>query len=48
MFDTRPQPLTDPKHLDEFDRIFKHNEYAEESPKEECKDCECSLTEDNR
>jgi hypothetical protein len=47
MFDTRPQPLTDPKHLDEFDRIFKHNDYAED--KEECEDCEeckCSLTTD--
>lgn len=38
MFDTRPKPLTDPKHLDEFDRIFRHGEYAknkDEPPQED-------------
>lgn len=34
MFDTRPGPLTDPRHLDEFDRIFKHGKYAEKPDKE--------------
>jgi hypothetical protein len=30
MFDTRPKPMTDPKHLDEFDRIFGHGDYRKD------------------
>ncbi len=49
MFDTRPKPMTDPKHLDEFDRIFGHGNYAKDkeeccSEKPECgdkKECDC-------
>lgn len=49
MFDTRPGPLTDPKQLDNFDRIFGHGEYAESSDTKKCckkehkdkKDCDC-------
>jgi hypothetical protein len=29
MFDTTPKISNDPKHLDEFDRIFKHGDYAD-------------------
>ena len=29
MFDTKPGPLTDPYHLNEFDRIFKHGEHSD-------------------
>jgi hypothetical protein len=29
MFDTTPKISNDPKHLEEFERIFKHGKYAE-------------------
>ena len=47
MFDTKPGPMTDEKHLDEFDRIFGHGKYSEDKKEccgEDCQDkkeCEC-------
>jgi hypothetical protein len=40
MFDTRPGPLTDPKHLDEYDRIFKHGKYADKEDEPQGDVCE--------
>jgi hypothetical protein len=45
MFDTTPKISNDPKHLDEYERIFKHGKYADKEDEPQGDVCECDSCE---